>query len=149
VAVTDRIEREIVVAAPPERLWEILTRPEHITRWFMGRESQVDLRPGGAMVLTNEEFGKFQGIVETVDPPRVFSYRWARHPDTPVAEGTATLVEFTLTPEGDGTRVRVVETGFAGTDAVKVDQERHAEANSQGWLQVLDTLRQYAERTAA
>lgn len=148
MAVTDRIEREIVVAAPPERLWEILTRPEHIARWFM-MESQVDLRPGGAMVLTSEEFGKFQGVVETVDPPRVFSYRWARHADTPVAEGTATLVEFTLTPEGDGTRVRVVETGFASTDAVRVDQERHAEANSQGWLQVLDTLRRYAEQTAA
>jgi uncharacterized protein YndB with AHSA1/START domain len=148
VAVTDRIEREIVVAAPPERLWEILTRPEHIARWFM-MESQVDLRPGGAMVLTSEEFGKFQGVVETVDPPHVFSYRWARHPDIPVAEGTATLVEFTLTPEGDGTRLRVVETGFASTDAVRVDQERHAEANSQGWLQVLDTLRRYAEQTAA
>jgi uncharacterized protein YndB with AHSA1/START domain len=148
VAVTDRIEREIVVAAPPERLWEILTRPEHIARWFM-MESQVDLRPGGTMVLTSEEFGKFQGVVETVDPPHVFSYRWARHPDIPVAEGTATLVEFTLTPEGDGTRLRVVETGFASTDAVRVDQERHAEANSQGWLQVLDTLRRYAEQTAA
>ena len=148
MAVTDRIEREIVVAAPPERLWEILTRPEHIARWFM-MESQVDLRPGGAMVLTSEEFGKFQGVVETVDPPRVFSYQWARHPDTPVAEGTATLVEFTLTPEGDGTRLRVVETGFASTDAVRVDQERHAEANSQGWLQVLDTLRKYAEQTPA
>lgn len=148
MAVTDHIEREIVVAAPPERLWEILTRPEHIARWFM-MESQVDLRPGGAMVLTSEEFGKFQGVVERVDPPRVFSYRWARHPDTPVAEGTATLVEFTLTPEGDGTRVRVVETGFASTDAVRVDQERHAEANSQGWLQVLDTVRRYAEQTVA
>ena len=148
MALTDRIEREIVVAAPPERLWEILTRPEHIARWFM-MESQVDLRPGGTMALTSEEFGKFQGVVETVDPPRVFSYRWARHPDTPVAEGTATMVEFTLTPEGDGTRLRVVETGFASTDAVRVDQERHAEANSQGWLQVLDTVRRYAEQTAA
>jgi uncharacterized protein YndB with AHSA1/START domain len=66
-----------------------------------------------------------------------------------VAEGSATLVEFTLTPEGDGTRVRVVESGFASTDAVKVDQARHAEANSQGWRQVLDSLRRYGERHAA
>jgi uncharacterized protein YndB with AHSA1/START domain len=63
-----------------------------------------------------------------------------------VAEGTATLVEFTLTPEGDSTRLRVVETGFASTDAVKVDQARHAQANSQGWLQVLDQLRRHAEQ---
>jgi uncharacterized protein YndB with AHSA1/START domain len=149
VAVVDRIEREIVVAAPAERLWEVLTRPEHIGRWFEGMAVQVDLRPGGAMLLTTEEFGKFHAVVERVEPPHRFAYRWARHPDTEVAEGTATLVEFTLTPEGDGTRVRVVESGFTSTDAIKVDQQRHAEANSQGWREVLDGLRRYAEQRAA
>lgn len=146
MAVTDRIERETVVAAPAERLWEVLTRPEHIGRWFEGMEPEVDLRPGGAMVLTSQEFGKIHAVVDKVEPPRRFAYRWARHPDTPVTEGTATLVEFTLTPEGNGTRVRVVESGFARTDAVKVDQQRHADSNSQGWLQVLDSLRRYAEQ---
>jgi uncharacterized protein YndB with AHSA1/START domain len=149
VAVTDRIEREIVVDAPPERLWEVLTRPEHIGRWFEGMEPQVDLRPGGAMVLTSQEYGKIHCVVDRVEPPRAFAYRWARHPDTPVADGTATLVEFTLTPEGNGTRVRVVESGFSTTDAVKVDQARHAEANSQGWRQVLDSLRRYVEQPTA
>jgi len=147
--VTDRIEREIVVAAPAERLWEVLTRPEHIGRWFAGMEPEVDLRPGGAMVLSSQEFGKIHAIVDQVEPPRRFAYRWARHPDTPVTEGSATRVEFTLTPEGNGTRVRVVESGFSGTDAVKIDQQRHADSNSQGWLQVLDSLRQYAEQRAA
>jgi uncharacterized protein YndB with AHSA1/START domain len=149
VAVADRIEREIVVAAPADRLWEVLTRPEHIGRWFEGMTVQVDLRPGGAMVLSSQEFGKFHGVVEQVEPPHRFSYRWARHPDTEVSEGTATLVEFTLTPEGDGTRVRVVESGFTSTDALKVDQQRHAEANAQGWRQVLDNLRRYAEQRTA
>ena len=149
MAIADSIEREVLVAAPPERLWEVLTTPEHIDQWFLGMTTQVDLRPGGAMVLASEEFGKVDAVVEKVEPPRRFSFRWARHPDTPVAEGTATLVEFTLTPEGDGTRVRLVESGFTSTDAVKVDQARHAEANSQGWRQVLDHLRRYGEQRAA
>ena len=147
--VTDRIEREIVVAAPAERLWEVLTRPEHIGRWFEGMDVELDLRPGGMMVLTSQEFGKFQAIVDQVAPPRLFAHRWARHPDTPVSEGTATRVEFTLTPQGDGTRVRVAESGFASTDAVKVDQARHAEANSQGWRQVLGSLQRYVEQRTA
>jgi uncharacterized protein YndB with AHSA1/START domain len=147
--VTDRIEREIVVAAPAERLWGVLTRPEHIGRWFEGMDVELDLRPGGTMVLTSQEFGKFQAIVDQVEPPRLFAYRWARHPDTPVSEGTATRVEFTLTPQGDGTRVRVAESGFASTDAVKVDQARHAEANSQGWRQVLGSLQRYVEQRSA
>lgn len=145
----DRIEREIVVAAPAERLWELLTRPEHIGRWFEGMQVELDLRPGGTMVLTSREFGRFHAVVEQVEPPRRFAYRWARHPDTPVSEATATLVEFTLTSVGDGTRVRLVESGFGGTDALKVDQARHAEANSQGWRQVLDNLRRYGEQRAA
>jgi uncharacterized protein YndB with AHSA1/START domain len=149
MTVADRIEREIVVAAPAERLWEVLTRPEHIGRWFEGMDVEVDLRPGGAMVLANQEFGKFHATVEQVEPPRRFAYRWARHPDTPVTQGTATLVEFTLIPEGNGTRVRVVESGFTSTDAVKVDQQRHAEANREGWRQVLDSLRRYGEQRAA
>jgi uncharacterized protein YndB with AHSA1/START domain len=149
VAGADRIEREVVVAAPAERLWELLTQPEHIDRWFEGTAVQVDLRPGGAMVLASQEFGKIHAVVEKVEPPRLFSYRWARHPDMPVAEGTATLVEFTLTPDDGGTRVRVVESGFTSTDAVKVDQARHAEANSQGWREVLDSLRRYGEQRAA
>ncbi len=145
----DRIEREIVVAAPAERLWEVLTRPEHIGKWFEGMDAEVDLRPGGAMVLTSHEYGKFHAVVDRVEPPRRFAYRWARHPETPVTESTTTLVEFTLTPEADGTRLHVAESGFTGTDAVKVDQARHAEANSQGWLQVLDSLRRYAEQRTA
>jgi uncharacterized protein YndB with AHSA1/START domain len=147
--VPDRIEREIVVAAPPERLWEVLTQAEHIGRWFEGMDVEVELRPGGAMVLTSQEFGKFHAIVDEVEPPHRFAYRWARHPDTPVTEATATTVEFTLTPEANGTRLRVAESGFTSTDAVKVDQARHAEANSQGWLQVLDSLQRYAERRTA
>ncbi len=66
-----------------------------------------------------------------------------------MTEGTATRVEFSLTPEGNRTRLRVAESGFTSTDAVKVDQQRHAEANSQGWLQVLDNLRRYGEQRAA
>jgi len=149
MTVADRIEREIVVAAPVDRLWELLTRPEHIGRWAEGMAVEVDLRPGGAMTLSSQEFGKFHAVVERVEPPHLFSYRWARNPDTEVAEGTATLVEFTLTPEGDGTRVRVVESGFTTTDAEKVDQQRHAEANAEGWRQLLDSLRRYAEQRPA
>jgi uncharacterized protein YndB with AHSA1/START domain len=30
----DRIERDIVIAAPPEVVWEVVTEPEHVTQWF-------------------------------------------------------------------------------------------------------------------
>ena len=30
----DRIERDIVIAAPIERVWKVLTAPEHVGVWF-------------------------------------------------------------------------------------------------------------------
>jgi hypothetical protein len=58
-------------------------------------------------------------------------------------------VEFTLTPEGDGTRLRVVETGFA-TLAIPEERVKSAyESHSEGWSVKVEDLRKYAERPAA
>jgi uncharacterized protein YndB with AHSA1/START domain len=109
---TDRIEREIVINAPQDRVWAALTEAEHVAGWF-GDAAEVDLRPGGKMVFGWKEFGDHHARVERVEPPGFFSYRWARPTSVEPAEGNSTLVEFTLVPEGAGTRLRVVETGFA------------------------------------
>jgi uncharacterized protein YndB with AHSA1/START domain len=46
----DRIERTVVVAAPIERVWAVITRAEHIASWFSDT-AEVDLRPGGSLTL--------------------------------------------------------------------------------------------------
>ena len=73
------------------------------------------------MVLRWAEHGASRGRVVAVEPPTRFAYRWAPFKDPggeePV-EGNSTLVEFTLQPEGDGTRLRVVESGFASLATV-------------------------------
>jgi len=33
-SVRDRVEREVVLAAPRERVWAALTQPEQLARWF-------------------------------------------------------------------------------------------------------------------
>ena len=33
---TDRIEREIVINAPQDRVWAALTEAEHVAGWFGG-----------------------------------------------------------------------------------------------------------------
>ena len=93
--VPDSIAREIVIDAPPERVWAIVTEARHLAGWFSD-EAEIDLRPGGAMLLTWHGHGSYQARVETVDPPRTFAFRWLRRED---AEGS-TLVVMTLTPEG-------------------------------------------------
>jgi hypothetical protein len=48
-----------------------------------------------------------------------------REHDVPYDPAATTLVEFSLEPEGTGTRLRLVESGFG--------DERHREENSGGW----------------
>jgi uncharacterized protein YndB with AHSA1/START domain len=145
---TDRIEREIVIGAPPQRVWQVLTQAEHISGWF-GDATEIDLRPGGAIVFTWSKYGSHHGVVERVEPPRFFSYRWARPAGEPAAEGNSTLVEFTLSPDGAGTRLRVVETGFASLAVTEEERGVAVKENIEGWIAELGELRGYAERPAA
>jgi uncharacterized protein YndB with AHSA1/START domain len=150
--IPDRIERETVIDAPVERVWTLITEAEHVGRWFGDAGAELDLRPGGEVVLRWNEHGTSRGRVVAVEPHTRFSYRWApfRDPggEEPV-EGNSTLVEFTLTPEGDGTRLRVVESGFAALAASEEQRAANHAGNTRGWRDELDELREYATKVAA
>ena len=48
-----------------------------------------------------------------------------------------------------GTRLRVVETGFAGLQVSDEDKAVAVKENTEGWIDELGELREYAERPAA
>lgn len=143
--VADQIEREVLIDAPVERVWTLITEAEHVGRWFGDAGAEIDLRPGGEIIFRWAEHGTAYGRVETVEPPHRFAYRWV--PLTPrerPREGNATLVEFTLAAEGAGTRLRVVESGF---QSLAIDEARRAETlagNTRGWRMELQELVDYA-----
>ncbi|HEY5988247.1 MAG TPA: SRPBCC family protein [Streptosporangiaceae bacterium] len=144
----DRIEREIVIEAPRERVWAVLTQAEHVAQWF-GDSAEIDLQPGGKAAFGWSEHGRHEAIVERVEPPDFFSYRWARKTDTAPGAGEATLVEFTLSNHGNGTLLRVVETGFASLNVTEEERSKASEENTQGWKSELAELKEYAEQPAA
>ncbi len=148
---TDRIERDVLIAAPIERVWQLATRPEHLGRWFADAGAEVDLRPGGALTLTWREYGTVHGRVEAVEPPHRVAYRWlaeAGDREEPTA-ANSTLMEFTLTAEGDGTRVAVVETGFDGLALGAEARTAAFASHTEGWAFELGELATYAQGVAA
>jgi uncharacterized protein YndB with AHSA1/START domain len=52
-------------------------------------------------------------VTEARHPPHTFAFRWLRREGNEPVEGSSTLVVITLIPEGAGTRLRVVESGFS------------------------------------
>jgi uncharacterized protein YndB with AHSA1/START domain len=61
---------EQTYAAPAEDVWDALTRPERLTRWFTPVEG--DLREGGRYQLT----GNAGGTIERCEPPRSLAVTW-------------------------------------------------------------------------
>jgi uncharacterized protein YndB with AHSA1/START domain len=134
----DTIEREIVINAPVERVYAIVTEPEHMGRWFGDAGAE---RNGDTITMRWEQHGAYDFQVVREEPPRLFAYRWES-----MAKGAGTtLVEFTLTPQGDGTRLRVVESGFAALKTTPEEQEKLRLGNADGWNHELGDLERYAQ----
>lgn len=137
----DTIEREILINAPIERVWEIVTTPEHMGRWFGDAGAS---RQGDVITMAWEKYGEADLEVVREEPPNVFAYRW----DANVKEAGKTLVEFTLNAEDAGTRVRVVESGFASLTATDAVRNELRDGNVEGWKHELGDLERYAATVA-
>jgi len=139
----DTISREIYIDAPPTAVWPIVTEPAHMAGWFSD-EVDVDLRPGGPMLLTWHGHGTYRARVETVEPPNTFAFRWMLRETDEETEGASTLVVMTLLPQGNGTTLRVTESGFAELPWPREERARYSTENAKGWIVELDELRAYA-----
>ncbi|MFI6600598.1 SRPBCC domain-containing protein [Nonomuraea sp. NPDC050536] len=145
----DRIERETLIEAPLERVWSLVAEPGF---WVADEESVrgTVAREGETMLAKNPQYGDFPVRVEKVEPPTYLSYRWASaFPGQDLREDNTTLVEFTLTQEGDRTRLRVVESGFAALAGSEEMRSQAHKDNSGGWPEVLDALRTRAVQSSA
>ncbi len=137
---TDSIEREIVIAAKPAKVWPLVAEPGF---WATDDETVhgTMAEEGQTLVVTHSEHGEFPLRVEKVDPPHYLAYRWvSAFPGEELREDNSTLVEFTLTPEGDGTRLRVVESGFATLPTSDENRRNVVKDHTGGWEQCFTTL---------
>jgi len=140
--VPERIEREVLIEAPLEVVWAVVTESDHVAGWF-GDSAEIDLRPGGEAVLTWEKHGSALARVEKVEPPHTFSFRWARPMGAEPNESNSTLVEFNLSAEGEHTRLRVVESGFPSLEGSEEEKAAYADGNRKGWKAELGDLEEY------
>ena len=156
----DSVEREILIEASPEVVWGVITEPEQISRWFSD-EAEVDARAGADGTLTwkpggrvgDREFDMIVPIrVVEAEPFRRFSFRWNHPEGSRPDENNSALVEFSLTEEADGTRLRVVESGI---DAVTHDEEekaRYLGSHEHGWQkhfgELLDLIASKSQKAA-
>jgi len=96
------VEREIVLDASPEEVWEALTDAERLEEWF-ANDVEFDLERGGVFRWDDGEVR--HAVVEEVDSGRRLAIRWW-DPAGPEQSD----VTFTLVAVPNGTRLVVTET---------------------------------------
>lgn len=132
----DRIERTVELAHPPAAVWAAITTAEGLGSWF-GDDATIDLRPGGAARMTWTSGHAVNMRVERVEEPTVFGFTWQLH-ELSDDDPRRTYVEFTLEPAGAGTRLTVVETGFAQLPDDTYGKAYHSHTG--GWTSELGEL---------
>ncbi len=125
------VDRQL--AAPPDRVWEALTDPDRLARWFwparFETSAALEAREGGALRIASAPVGiGVTGTVTAVDPGHLLATTWRWD-----GEDLETRVTIALTADSAGTRVTVRHEGFADGEA--------AADHVQGWNDCLDRLR--------
>jgi uncharacterized protein YndB with AHSA1/START domain len=146
-AQTDRIEKQVTLDASRTRVWRALTDVSQFNSWF-GLRLTAPFTPGvavsGRMASPKYEHLTVTLWIETLQPERLFSFRWhpyAIDPDTDYSDEPTTLVTFTLEDAAGGTKLSIVESGF---DAIPESRRSKAFAmNTNGWNGQAENLRKY------
>ena len=120
-------------------MWEIVTTPEHMGQWFGDAGAE---RNGNVITMAWEEHGEADLEVVREDAPEHVRLPLGRERQG----GRATRSSSSRSPpEDDGTRVRVVESGFASLQGHRRGARRVREGNVGGWAHELGDLERYAQ----
>lgn len=106
----DSVRRTVVLPASPDEVWVSLTASEELSGWF-GEVLDLELWPGGSLVVREADGSTRRGLVEAAEPGRSLSFRWRRLAGAGISFGVggATRVTFVLEPDAAGTRLTVTE----------------------------------------
>ena len=135
------IRHSVFIRAPREKVWSALTTPKGFDAWWGTRGSEIDLTPGGRLVLRWRDWGAEKdinhdeiGVVREARAPARFVFQWG----DPAGR---TTVEFDLEERDGGTLLRLREHGFAPT----AKGRESFGGNSVGWGEVAILLKFYVE----
>jgi uncharacterized protein YndB with AHSA1/START domain len=155
---TDRIEKQVLLRAPRERVWRAVSEAARFGAWFgvrfdgqfapgaklTGRIAPTQVDEQVAALQKPYEGYPFEFMVDRVEPMDVLSFRW--HPyaiDTAkdYSSEPMTRVTFTLADDAGGTLLTITESGF---DSIPLERRAQAfTANDGGWAHQCKLVEKY------
>jgi uncharacterized protein YndB with AHSA1/START domain len=133
---------QLFIRATPEQVWEAITKPEFIRRYFHGAETSLELAPGGRYVSHSPDGETLwvDSTVREVDPPRRLVHGWRSLYDEQAAEEPESRVTWEIEPrEGGLTLLTVVH------DQLERSPRTAGSVGGSGWMLVLSGLKTLLE----
>lgn len=145
------IERELFIAASPQVVFDVVSRPEHLREWWPD-DADYDPAVGGTGHIvfgTDADATRESFTVVEAEAPRRFAFRWTHPAGETAAPGNSLLVTFDLSPTEGGTVLRMTETGFRelGWEAAVLEEQYAAHVT--GWDHYLPRFAPYVATLAA
>ena len=132
---------ELVTTAPSSKLWDALTKPELVKQYLFGTEMTTTWKIGSPITYRGVWQGKTyedKGTVVQFEPGKlIVSTYWSSFSGLPDLPENYQTVTYQLTPEGNGTRLTILQEGNKSEESAK-----HSESN---WQMVLDKIRELIE----
>ena len=133
------VTRTVHIEAPRASVWEALTDPDVMVKWFGDGVGFAALEPGATGSIDWEGYGSFPIEITEVVPGDAFGFRWSGIPADKLDE-YSTHVRFTIADAGTGTDVTVIESGFDKLPGGTRYRRDRLEQNREGWDVELDEL---------
>lgn len=127
----EAVEVETRVAAKPETVFDFFIDPDLMIQW-MGREAQLDPRPGGRFHCDINDEAVASGEYVAVERPSRVVFTWGWNGADSVTKPGSSRVEVLLAADGEGTRVTLIHYDLPSAES--------AEKHGHGWRHYLDRL---------
>jgi len=138
-----RIEKRVLIQAPPAPVFRALTEAKDLARWFCDRAAS-DPRAGGELTVcwkTRENSRKGRALITRFEKDALLEMLWLEEGDDRPGGNTRHILSYKITARKDSTEVLMIDEDDLPQNEEDID------VLNQGWNNVLMELKDYCERT--
>lgn len=132
----------VIINASTSKVWEALTQPELIKKYFFGTDTHTDWKVGSPIRFTGEWEGKTyedKGTVLANEPNKLIKYKyWSSMSGKEDKPENYQTISYSLSDSGNSTTVTITQEGIGSKE-----EKEHSEKN---WKGVLDGLKKMLEK---
>jgi uncharacterized protein YndB with AHSA1/START domain len=130
------------IDATPETVWNALTDPKQIKKYFFGTDTHTSWEPGTSVRFTGEWEGKSYEdkgtVIENIRNKKLTYNYWSSMSGMEDKPENYANITYEIQPEDNGTKLTVIQDN--------IPDEKMKEHSAENWRMVLDGLKKMLEK---